>query len=101
MVKYINVNKEKLPVCVSYYALAKLKEETGKGLGEWKDGDIGYLEPLLFYALESGYRAEKKNFEIKRDEVAFMLDECWMQFDHLIIEFFTELDPSNQKKVKK
>ena len=71
MVKYINVNKEKLPVCVSYYALAKLKEETGKGLGEWKDGDIGYLEPLLFYALESGYRAEKKELRNKKRRSCF------------------------------
>lgn len=101
MVKYINVNKEKLPVSISYYALEKLKQETGKSIGDWAENDISYLEPLFFYSLEAGFRAEKKIFDIKREDIIFMLDECWLDFSSLITEFFTEVAAGNQKKVKK
>ena len=101
MVKYIKVNKESLPVSISYYALEKLKQETGKSLGDWNENDISYLEPLFFYALEAGFKAEKKVFEIKREDVIFMLDECWLDFTALITDFFTEITVGNQKKVKK
>jgi hypothetical protein len=100
MVKYINVNKEELPVSISYYALEKLKQESGKAIGDWNENDISYLEPLFFYALEAGFKAEKKVFDIKREDIIFMLDECWLDFSSLITEFFTEV-AGNQKKVKK
>lgn len=101
MVKYINVNKENLPLSVSYYAIAKLKEETGKGIGDWDESDFTFLEPLFFYALEAGHKADKKVFEIKREDIIFMLDECWMEFNSLISEFFPVTTNDSQKKVKK
>lgn len=101
MVKYISVNKEKLPLSISYYAISKLELETGKGIGDLGEGGLSLFEPLFFYALEAGHRAEKKVFEIKREDVAFMLDECWLDFSALMGDFFTEVAISNQKKVKK
>jgi len=101
MVKYINVNKESLPVSISYYALQKLKEETGKAIGDWDENDISFLEPLFFFALQAGFRADKKIFEIKREDIIFMLDECWLDFSALITDFFTEIATGDQKKVKK
>ena len=101
MVKYINVNKEKLPVSISYYALEKLKQETGKAIGDWDENDISFLEPLFFYALEAGFKAEKKIFEINREDIVFMLDECWLDFSTAMSDFFTEVANHNEKKVKK
>lgn len=97
MVKYITCNGEKLPVNVSFFALSRLEQETGKGLGDFGES-LSYQEPLFFYALQSGFHADKKVFDIKREDIAFMLDECWYEFNTVAAEFFTEI--GNQKKVK-
>jgi hypothetical protein len=100
MVKYIECNKEKLPVSISYYAISKLEQETGKGIGDIGES-LSLFEPLFFYALEAGFRAEKKDFNIKREDVAFMLDDCWLEFSSLMTDFYADVANHNEKKLKK
>lgn len=101
MVKQIKYNGEIHPISISYYAMTKVEAETGKKMADLGvDGSISFYEPMFFYALEAGYRAEKKIFSIKREDVVFMLDECWLDFTALMLEFFSEINNS-QKKEKK
>lgn len=101
MVRHIKCNGVEHPLSISYYAISKLEEETGKGLSDLGDGGLSLYAPLFFYALEAGYRAEKRVFEVKREDVPFMLDECWLDFTALMGEFFTEVTERSQKKQRK
>ena len=101
MVKQIKCNGEIHPISISYYAISKLEAETGKGIGDLGDGGLSLYEPLFFYALEAGYRAEKKIFSIKREDIVFMLDECWLDFTSIMGEFFSDVTNHNEKKQKK
>jgi len=100
MVKHIKCNNEEHPISISYYALTRLEEETGKGLTDL-DENLGLYTSLFFYSLEAGYRAEKKIFDIKKEDIPFMLDECWLDFASLMRDFITELTEISQKKLKK
>ena len=100
MVEYITYKGDKYPVRISYYALKKVKEETGKALENIED-DITLLEPLLFYSLEAGHKAANKNFTVRREEVEFMLDECWIEFVESIKKFFPNGNANVEKKAKK
>jgi len=100
MVKYIKCGGENLPISISYYAIAKLEEETGKGISDIGES-LSLYTPLFFYALEAGFKAEKKIFEINREDIVFMLDECWLDFSTAMSDFFTEVANHNEKKVKK
>lgn len=95
MVKYLEVNKEKLPIRISYSALKKFQEETGKSLmgGEGlKDIFTGELEVLLFYGLQSGFKIEQKVFPFKKDQMEDILDVTLFEFIKLIPEFFPKDD---------
>jgi hypothetical protein len=99
MVEYINYKEDKYPIRISYFAIKKVKEETGKAL-EDIENDITILEPLLYYSMEAGHKAESKNFTVKREDVEFMLDECWLDFISLIKKFFPNGDGNIEKKRK-
>lgn len=86
-IEYLNYKGEKWPIRVSYYAIKKFQEETGKELTEL-DRDISLIEPLLWYSLVAGHTAEGKPMTLKRDEMEFMLDESMDEFNHLMLGFF-------------
>ena len=100
MVEYIAYKDDKYPIRISYYALKMVKQETGKALDNLEE-DITLLEPLLFYSLAAGHKAEGKNFTVNREEIEFMLDECWLDFVELIKNFFPNGDPNVEKKMTK
>lgn len=87
IVQYIGYKDEKYPVRISYYALKKFQEETGKEIEEL-DKDISLLEPLLWYALVAGHQAENKPMTLKREDIEFMLDESLDEFNLAMLSFF-------------
>lgn len=87
IVQYISYRDEKWPVRISYYALKKFQEETGKDI-DALDNDITLLEVLLWYALIAGHQAEKKPMTLKREDVEFMLDESLDEFNLAMMSFF-------------
>lgn len=92
MIEHITIEGEKHPIRVSYYVLKKLKEETGKTLDEIATNDFELYEPILFYALEAGARAEKREMVLKREDMPFALDECLHEFLEKVPLFFPNKD---------
>jgi hypothetical protein len=99
MVEYITYKNEKYPIRVSYFAVSMTKSETGKAIDNLEE-DITLLEPMLFYSLESGHRALDKNFTLKREDIKWMLDECWLEFTEKIGKFFPKGNANIEKKTK-
>lgn len=114
MIEFITYKEKQLPIRVSYYALkmtskeAKEQNKTEKMM-ELEDilkGEIEIFEPLLFFSLEAGHRAQGKLLEIKREEIPWVLDECYMEFAKKIPSFFQDggqeaRKPSNNRKQTK
>lgn len=95
MIKHLKVKEENLPIRISYFALKKFQEETGKSLmgGEGlQDMFTGELEVLLFYGLQSGHKMEGKVFSYKKEQMEDILDMCLFEFIKLIPEFFPKDD---------
>jgi hypothetical protein len=82
MVNYIELSGQKHPVRISYYVLKHFKIETGRDLDGFNS--VTDIEPVLFYAMQAGYKAINKEMTIKRDDMEFLIDE---NFDSITKDF--------------
>lgn len=101
MIEYLEYKGEKLPFRISYYALSKFQQETGLSIDTLEteiDTNISVLEPILYFALEAGHRSEGKEFKIKREDIAFLLDEVMNEFMTKMGNFSQEAAPKKGKK---
>ncbi|MBP7786102.1 hypothetical protein KA062_02510 [Patescibacteria group bacterium] len=87
IVKLINYSGSQYPVRISYFAIKKFQEETGKDLSELED-DFSSLETLLWYGLIAGHKAEGKDLTLKREEMEFILDESMTDFNQILMSAF-------------
>ena len=76
---YLEYKGDKLPVRISYFAVSQFQAETKKSLNEVAN-DLALLEPLLWYGLQAGHKAEGKDLKVKREDVVWILDECFSSF---------------------
>lgn len=53
MVEYLKAGKAELPVRVSYRVLKRIST-----LSTEEEGQLAYVEQLLFYSLEAGHKAD-------------------------------------------
>jgi len=99
MVEYIEYKKKKYPVRVSYFALKKVREETGEDFTKaiqsaQEDGgvnfDMSIYESMLYYALIAGAEATDTKMELKKEKMEFVLDECFIDFINLMQKFFPQ-----------
>lgn len=97
LIEYIDYKGEKYPLRISYYAIKHFQDETQKSL-ELIDSEMGLIEPLLWYSLVAGHKAEDKELTLKREEIEFMLDETLDQFNSIIVSFFPPAKESVDKK---
>lgn len=98
-VQFLTYNKKQYPIRIGYRASKKFFEEKGYEFGQniKRDkqgniidaGDPADQEILLFYGLESGHHAVNGNVNmpLKREDMEFVLDECFVEFIKLIREF--------------
>lgn len=106
MIKYLKTEEHgDLPIRISYSALKKFQEKTNKSLmdkGGLNDLMSGDLEHLLYFSLESGYRAAKRKneFKFKFEEMEEILDDCMFDFIKLIPEFFPKEDDKKASDTK-
>jgi|AntRauTorckE6833_2_1112554.scaffolds.fasta_scaffold26451_2 hypothetical protein len=105
MIKYLKTESfGELPIRIAYSALKRFQEKTGKSLmdeGALQNIYGGEIEDLLFYAIESGCKAEKKTFELKQDQMEEVLDECLFDFIKLIPAFFPKQEESAMPKASR
>ena len=90
MVEHITYQGERLPVKLGYYALKMLQQEHGVNLNETTEGPLELYEPMIYYALKQGFKAEKKEFTFEMDDMVDILDDCLFEFIALIPKFFPE-----------
>ncbi len=108
MVEFIKYKNKQYPVSVGYYALKhtnrELKEQGRNDLNmdTLLSQDIEVMEPLLYYSLVSGCRAEGQVLDLQRDDMEFMLDEVMFQFTEVLPKFFpTTTQEGGQPKKEK
>lgn len=87
MVEYIEYNGQKYPIRLGNYSIAVFEQEQGVTLDQLGK-DVRLYEPLLFFALEQGHRFLKKELKLTREEMTFVLDECFLQFIETFPKFF-------------
>jgi hypothetical protein len=103
MVKHFEFKGEKVPIRISYYALTNFKKETGTDWDELdkkeeKSQDLGVYEPLFFYGIESGHRAEGKEFKFVREDMFEIMEESFMEIIKLLPMFFPDEEELKAKK---
>jgi hypothetical protein len=108
MIEYIKYKEKKYPVRISTYAMKMFQKETEKSIDDLMDiNDIALYEPLLYYSMIAGAKAEGVELDIPKEDIEWVLDECFVEFIRLIPKFFpenvvgggqAEVFPKNRKK---
>jgi len=91
MVEFISYKNEKYPIRVSYFTLVMAQKETGKADIGALDEDMESQETLLWYALQAGHKMADKELTLKREEMIWVLDECFMSFQQALMEFSKQI----------
>lgn len=90
MVEFINYKGEKYPIRISYYVLQMVQKESGKNLSEM-DEDFEVQKDILWYALVAGHKMADKTLTIPREDMVWVLDECYMEFQQAMYSFAKSL----------
>lgn len=100
MVKYITYQGEKYPIRISYYVLNMVSEELKLTPGEI-EGNVKAEKEILWYALVAGHEMAKKELTLKRENMIWVLDECYLEFQEAVIEFGQEMVEMKKRLVEK
>jgi hypothetical protein len=73
MVNHIKLDGKTYPVRLSYFVLKHFRLEKGRDLNDFDD--ISDIEPVLYYAMVAGCKAEKMEMPFSREEMEFVIDE--------------------------
>lgn len=90
MIEFITYQGEKYPVRVSSYAMEMAQKETNVSLGEIENNFEGQ-KALLWYALVAGHRMAKKELTLKREDIEWILDECYFEYIEITVKFAQSL----------
>lgn len=99
MVEFITYKKEKHPIRVSYYVLMMAQKETGVSIEEL-DTNFEAQQHILWFALEAGAKMAEQENKIKREDVVWVLDECYLAFQKAMYEFARSLIEIQQDAFK-
>lgn len=97
MTKEIKVGDKSYPVKISYYALSRLQMETGLTPDDITT-NMSLLEPLFFYSVEAGCKETGQVFDLKREDVPFLLDDVYTEYIQLFSFFFPTPEEGVSKK---
>lgn len=86
MVEFITYQGEKYPVRISSYAMEMAQKETGASLGDIESNFEGQ-KALLWYSLVAGHRMAKKELTLKREDIEWILDECYFEYIEITTKF--------------
>ena len=90
MIKHITVDGKQYPIRISYFALKKTEEDTGKSLVDIKDNDYLVYETLLYYSLLKGAEITGEPMKFQKADMEKVMDEVFFDFIALIPLFFTK-----------
>jgi hypothetical protein len=87
MIEYITYEGEQYPIRVSYYALTTGTKEAGaKNLD-----DMEAQTYILYYALVAGHRLAKKELTLNLEDMIWVLDSCFVEFQKMTQVFIKQL----------
>jgi hypothetical protein len=90
MVEFITYKGSKYPIRVSYYVLLMAQKESGVGMDDL-DKDFEAQQHILWYALVAGHKMAAKDLTIPREDMVWVLDECYMEFQQAMYGFAKSL----------
>jgi hypothetical protein len=99
MIEFITYQGKKYPMRVSYYVLMMAQKESGVLLEEL-DKNFESQQLVLWYALEAGHRMTNKTVTLKREDMVWVLDECYIDFQKAIYQFAKSLIDMQQEVIK-
>ena len=108
MIEFITYQGEKYPIRISYYVLLMAQKETGLKLEEL-DSNLESQQSILWFALVAGHKMAKQELELKREDMLWVLDESYIEFQKALFHFgktlidmqeelMSEEGPKNKKK---
>jgi len=86
MIEFITYQGEKYPIRISYYVLLMAQKETGLKLEEL-DSNLESQQSILWFALVAGHKMAKKELELKREDIIWILDESYLEFQKALFQF--------------
>lgn len=96
MIEFITYQGERYPIRISYYVLLMAQKETGSKL-EFLDSDLESQQVILWYALEAGHKMAKKELTLKREDMVWILDESYVEFQKAMFYFGQSLIEMQQE----
>lgn len=108
MIEFITYQGEQYPIRISYYVLLMAQKETGLKLEEL-DSNLESQQSILWYALVAGHKMAKQDLELQKEDMIWVLDECYIEFQKALFHFgkslidmqeelMNEEGPKNKKK---
>jgi len=93
MVEFMTYQNVKFPVRISWYVLTMASKENDLSLEELET-NLESQKDMLWYAIEAGYKfsgKDHKDFPFKRDEIGWILDANYLEFQRILAEFSRDL----------
>ena len=88
-VEYIEYNGKKYPIKLGIYSLMLLQNREGISLDDINTNPELY-QPILFMALQQGAQITKEPLDLLKEDMALVLDECFVEFTTILPKFFPE-----------
>lgn len=86
MIEFITYKGKKYPIRISYYVLLMAQKEKDVSL-EDIDKNLEMQQTVLWYALEAGHKISDKELTLKREDMLWVLDECYIEFQKALFKF--------------
>ncbi len=90
MVEFLTYQGEKYPFRINYYAINMAQKELGLTLTEL-DESLDAQQTVLWYALQAGHHIAKKEFNLKKEDMIWMLDEDYFTYQKAMFEYAKQL----------
>ena len=89
----LKIGGQELPFRIRFYAIMKFENEYNVKVDElFASGDqtLEQIAKMMYYGLEAGHKAEKKDFDLEFDDVLIMLDSHLNEFMGAFTHFMNE-----------
>lgn len=88
MIKKLKYKGKEYSFRIGYKALKGVVQELGREFNSAGDTfDFEGAEALLFHGLKQGAKSADQDFDLKRDEMEDVLDECFDDFIAAFVDF--------------
>lgn len=105
MVREIKIKDKTYPIKVKFYAEMQLVKEFGFRILELDENNVLKIEKhpeawatVFYYAVESGCKETGQDFDLKKEDIPFILDDVFEDFMKILPSFFSKQTDETDKK---